>query len=92
MNTHLCILLDALKSSTVKIAGRDVLATWKLLMGLVLLPTLYACYSFMVFIFTLQMDLELKWKLLLPIATWSLLPFVSYASLRFGEIGHDILR
>ncbi|KAG1427590.1 hypothetical protein G6F58_000962 [Rhizopus delemar] len=82
----------ALKSSTVKIAGRDVLATWKLLMGLVLLPTLYACYSFMVFILTLQMDLELKWKLLLPIATWSLLPFVSYASLRFGEIGHDILR
>ncbi|ORE11660.1 hypothetical protein BCV72DRAFT_283866 [Rhizopus microsporus var. microsporus] len=82
----------ALKGSTVKIAGRDVLATWKLLVGLVLLPTLYALYSFIVFIIVLQMDMELKWKLLLPLITWNLLPFVSYASLRFGEIGNDILR
>jgi glycerol-3-phosphate O-acyltransferase/dihydroxyacetone phosphate acyltransferase len=82
----------ALKSSTVKIAGRDVLATWKLLVGLVLLPTLYAFYSLIMFIFVLQTDLELKWKFILPLATWSLLPFVSYASLRFGEIGHDIFK
>lgn len=75
-----------------KIAGRDVLATWKLLVGLVLLPTLYALYSLIVFIIVLQMDMELKWKLLLPLITWNLLPFVSYASLRFGEIGNDILR
>lgn len=82
---------DALKGSTVKIAGRDVLATWKLLVGLVLLPTLYGFYSFTVFVALLQTDLELKWKLILPMITWSLLPFVSYASLRFGEIGNDIL-
>jgi len=83
--------IDALKGSTVKIAGRDVLATWKLLVGLVLLPTLYGFYSFTVFVALLQTDLELKWKLILPMITWSLLPFVSYASLRFGEIGNDIL-
>ncbi|KAI9473901.1 MAG: hypothetical protein EXX96DRAFT_579809 [Benjaminiella poitrasii] len=82
----------ALKSSTVKIAGRDVLATWKLLVGLVLLPTLYALYSLIMFIVVLQTDMAFKWKLILPLATWSLLPFVSYASLRFGEIGHDILK
>lgn len=82
----------AMKSSTVKIAGRDVLATWKLLVGLVLLPTLYALYSLIMFVVVLQTDLELKWKFVLPLATWSLLPFVSYASLRFGEIGHDIFR
>lgn len=85
-------IIAALKGSTVKIAGRDVLATWKLLVGLVLLPTLYAFYSLIVFIIVLQMDMKLKWKLLLPLITWSLLPFVSYASLRFGEIGNDILR
>lgn len=85
-------IIAALKGSTVKIAGRDVLATWKLLVGLVLLPTLYALYSLIVFIIVLQMDMELKWKLLLPLITWNLLPFVSYASLRFGEIGNDILR
>lgn len=82
----------ALKSSTVKIAGRDVLATWKLLVGLVLLPTLYAFYSLIMFVLVLQTDLEFKWKIILPIATWSLLPFVSYASLRFGEIGNDIFK
>ncbi|KAG2210538.1 hypothetical protein INT47_002480 [Mucor saturninus] len=82
----------ALKSSSVKIAGRDVLATWKLLVGLVLLPTLYALYSLIMFVIVLQTDLEFKWKWILPLATWSLLPFVSYASLRFGEIGHDIFK
>lgn len=82
----------ALKSSSVKIAGRDVLATWKLLVGLVLLPTLYALYSLIMFIVVLQTDIEFKWKLILPLATWSLLPFVSYASLRFGEIGNDIFK
>ncbi|CEP11763.1 hypothetical protein [Parasitella parasitica] len=83
---------DALKSSTVKIAGRDVLATWKLLVGLVLLPTLYGLYSLIVFVIVLQTNFDTKWKLILPLATWSLLPFVSYASLRFGEIGHDIFK
>ncbi|OBZ91192.1 hypothetical protein A0J61_00763 [Choanephora cucurbitarum] len=82
----------ALKSSTVKIAGRDVLATWKLLVGLVLLPTLYAFYSLIMFIVVLQTSLEVKYKLALPLMTWALLPFVSYASMRFGEIGFDILR
>ncbi|RCI06909.1 hypothetical protein CU098_012907 [Rhizopus stolonifer] len=74
-------VITALKGSTVKVAGRDVLATWKLLVGLVLLPTLYAFYS-----------LIFKWKLMLPLATWALLPFASYASLRFGEIGLDIFK
>ncbi|KAI8375139.1 hypothetical protein BD560DRAFT_349893 [Blakeslea trispora] len=82
----------ALKSSTVKIAGRDVLATWKLLVGLVLLPVLYAFYSLIMFVVVLQTNLEVKYKLALPLMTWALLPFVSYASLRFGEIGLDILR
>ncbi|KAL9536881.1 hypothetical protein MBANPS3_012289 [Mucor bainieri] len=44
------------------------------------------------FIVVLQTNLDTKWKLLLPLATWCLLPFVSYASLRFGEIGHDIFK
>ncbi|KAL1935303.1 hypothetical protein VTP01DRAFT_4443 [Rhizomucor pusillus] len=82
----------AVKGSTVKIAGRDILATWKILVGLVLLPTLYAVYSLVALIFMLQTDYELKYKLLFPLAVWILLPFVSYASLRFGEIGFDVLR
>ncbi|KAI9274439.1 hypothetical protein BDA99DRAFT_497485 [Phascolomyces articulosus] len=83
--------IAAVKGSTVKIAGRDILATWKILVGLVLLPTLYAFYSFIMLIAVLQTSWDYQWKLLLPLATWVLLPFVSYASLRFGEIGLDIL-
>ncbi|KAG2225551.1 hypothetical protein INT45_013662 [Circinella minor] len=81
----------AVKGSTVKIAGRDILATWKILVGLVLLPALYAFYSFIMLVVVLQTSWDIKWKLILPLATWTLLPFVSYASLRFGEIGLDIL-
>ncbi|KAI7869024.1 hypothetical protein BDF14DRAFT_1981658 [Spinellus fusiger] len=80
----------ALRSSTVKIAGRDVLATWKVLVTLVLVPTLYAFYSFIVFLAFYNTELEFKWKLMIPGFTWITLCFTSYASLRFGEIGLDI--
>lgn len=82
----------ALRGSTVKIAGRDVLATWKILIGLVLLPTVYGFYTFLLFLALLHTDLSLKWKFLSPAAAWTLLPFMSYASLRFGEIGIDVYK
>lgn len=46
----------AVKGSTVKIAGRDILATWKILVGLVLLPMLYAFYSLCMLVAVLQTD------------------------------------
>lgn len=82
----------ALRGSTVKIAGRDVLATWKILIGLVLLPTVYGLYTFVLFLALLHTNLSLKWKFLGPVAAWTLLPFISYASLRFGEIGMDVYK
>ncbi|KAL0074196.1 hypothetical protein J3Q64DRAFT_1881293 [Phycomyces blakesleeanus] len=82
----------ALRGSTVKIAGRDVLATWKVLVALVLVPTLYAFYSFIVFMTFYNSDLAPKWKFMIPGTVWVLLCFTSYASLRFGEIGLDILK
>lgn len=36
---------EALAASTVKLAGRDVVSTWKLLMALALTPALYAYYT-----------------------------------------------
>ena len=83
---------EALRGSTVKIAGRDVLATWKLLVGLGFLPTLYGFYTLVVLFFMLRTNLDWQWKVFIPLATWTLLPFVSYASLRFGEIGMDVFR
>ncbi|KAI8337445.1 hypothetical protein BC941DRAFT_425280 [Chlamydoabsidia padenii] len=82
----------ALKGSSVKIAGRDVLATWKLLVGLVLIPTLYGFYGFLVFLSLVQTSLELKWKIFIPLASVVVISSMSYASLQFGEIGMDIAR
>jgi glycerol-3-phosphate O-acyltransferase/dihydroxyacetone phosphate acyltransferase len=83
---------EALRGSTVKIAGRDVLATWKILVGFVLLPTIYGLYTLLLFITLLHTDLSLKWKFIAPAVVWVLLPFISYASLRFGEIGMDVYK
>ncbi|KAG0218144.1 hypothetical protein B0O80DRAFT_444465 [Mortierella sp. GBAus27b] len=83
---------EALAASTVKIAGRDVLATWKLLVALGLMPVLYFSYSVMVFLHCGRYDMTLKSRLLISWAAWALIPFVTYASIRFGEVGIDILK
>ncbi|ORX99844.1 hypothetical protein K493DRAFT_313040 [Basidiobolus meristosporus CBS 931.73] len=83
---------EALKNSTVKIAGRDVLATWKVLVALVLLPTFYWIYAFIVFYIGIRNSWSLGWKIFGPILTFVSLPFISYASVRFGETGLEILR
>ncbi|KAF9993126.1 hypothetical protein BGZ80_008722 [Entomortierella chlamydospora] len=83
---------EALAASTVKIAGRDVLATWKLLVALGLMPILYFSYSVMVFIYCGRFDIYMSTRLLIAWAAWALIPFVTYASIRFGEQGFDILK
>ncbi|KAF8983662.1 hypothetical protein BGZ46_009802 [Entomortierella lignicola] len=83
---------EALAGSSVKIAGRDVLATWKLLVALGLMPILYFSYSVLVFIYCSRFDIHLTTRLLIAWAAWALIPFVTYASIRFGEQGVDILK
>ncbi|KAK9760272.1 Glycerol-3-phosphate/dihydroxyacetone phosphate acyltransferase, partial [Basidiobolus ranarum] len=83
---------EALKNSTVKIAGRDVLATWKVLVGLFLIPTFYWIYTFIMLYIAIRLKWPLFWKVLAPVLTFTLLPFISYASVRFGETGLDVYR
>ncbi|KAF9913958.1 hypothetical protein BX616_009248 [Lobosporangium transversale] len=83
---------EALAASTVKIAGRDVLATWKLLVALGLMPVLYFSYSVIVFIFCGRYNISLTTRLLIAWAAWACIPFVTYASIRFGEVGIDIFK
>ncbi|KAI7898544.1 uncharacterized protein BX663DRAFT_533301 [Cokeromyces recurvatus] len=83
---------DALKSSSVKIRGRDVLATWKFLVGLVLIPLLYGLYTLIVLWICLKSDLSWFKTLLYPLLTWTMLPFISYASMRFAENGVDVFK
>lgn len=83
----------ALKSSSVKVAGRDVLATWKVLVGLVLVPSLYGFYSFLVCLLLFKTT-SLNFTSLFGyfILTWFAIAGISYASLRSGEIGLDIAK
>ncbi|PHZ13219.1 glycerol-3-phosphate/dihydroxyacetone phosphate dual substrate-specific sn-1 acyltransferase [Rhizopus microsporus ATCC 52813] len=84
---------EALASSSVKVRARDVLATWKLLVGLVLIPSFYGLYTLIVFWLCLKAD-YIGWlqKILFPAITWTLLPFVSYASMRFAENGIEVFK
>lgn len=83
---------DALASSSVKVAGRDVLATWKFLVGMVLIPLLYGLYTVIVLWVCLKSELDWFQTILYPLLTWTMLPFVSYASMRFAENGVDVFK
>ncbi|KAF9914242.1 hypothetical protein BX616_008666 [Lobosporangium transversale] len=83
---------EALAASTVKIAGRDVLATWKLLVALGLAPVLYFLYAVIILIYSGRFELPLKTRFLISWAAWAFIPFVTYASIRFGEQGLDIFQ
>lgn len=89
---------EALKASTVKLRGRDVLATWKFLVALGLVPLLYFVYACLVAYYARLWDIfgwgwnSRLYLLLIPLFHFIILPSVSFAALRFGEIGMDIYK
>ncbi|KAF8544920.1 hypothetical protein BDD12DRAFT_872351 [Trichophaea hybrida] len=88
---------EALKGSTVKIQGRDVIATWKLLVALAFAPV---CYNFYVVLFCWWTAKHRFYGLMpdwmptigVAIVGWVLFPAITFAALRFGEIGMDIAK
>jgi glycerol-3-phosphate O-acyltransferase / dihydroxyacetone phosphate acyltransferase len=83
---------EALAASTVKVAGRDVLGTWKILISLGAAPVLYAFYAILATIVVSKANTPLEWRLWTPIVVISALPFIGYAALKFGEAGMDVLK
>ncbi|PHH66002.1 hypothetical protein CDD81_950 [Ophiocordyceps australis] len=87
----------ALAGSTVKIRGRDVMATWKILVALGLAPTIYHFYSVIV---TLKVWHDRLWGTVpgwVPLwvvyfGVWPLMIAITLAALRFGEVGMDIFK
>jgi glycerol-3-phosphate O-acyltransferase/dihydroxyacetone phosphate acyltransferase len=82
-----------LKSSTVKVAGRDVLATWKLLVALVVTPILYGFYTFV----TLLLAYKYDWNILrfgwwTPVIVYILFFLVSNFTMRLADTGFDVYR
>jgi glycerol-3-phosphate O-acyltransferase/dihydroxyacetone phosphate acyltransferase len=83
---------DALAASVVKIAGRDVLATWKILIALGVTPVLYTVYAILATVIAIKAKVPLHWRIATPFLTIIALPFMNYAALKFGEAGMDVLK
>ena len=83
---------EALAASVVKIAGRDVLATWKVLIALGVTPVLYLTYAILATIIAIRAKAPLKWRVATPFLVIFSLPFMNYAALKFGEAGMDVLK
>ena len=88
---------EALAASTVKLQGRDVLATWKLLVAMAFAPMLYALYTILLTYWTYRNRVQgyiPEWVSLWMVVAFGLVffPSITYAALRFGETGMDILK
>ncbi|KAK4200860.1 hypothetical protein QBC40DRAFT_67188 [Triangularia verruculosa] len=88
---------EALAGSAVKVQGKDVIATWKLLVALALAPLCYNTYAFI----TLYMVHKHRYYGYVPewlplwavyIACCGFFISLTFAALRFGEVGMDILK
>lgn len=88
---------EALAASTVKLQGRDVMATWKLLVALALAPVLYNFYTILLAIWTYSNRVQgymPEWVPLWGVFIFGYIffPAITFAALRFGEIGMDIVK
>jgi glycerol-3-phosphate O-acyltransferase/dihydroxyacetone phosphate acyltransferase len=88
---------EALAASTVKLQGRDVMATWKLLVALAFAPILYTFYTILLVIWTSKNHVQGYMPVWVPL--WSIIilgytifPAITFAALRFGEVGMDIVK
>lgn len=87
----------ALAGSTVKIRGRDVMATWKILVALGFAPTLYHFYSILLVLKVWHDRFYGYVPHWVPLwlayfAVWPLMVGITFAALRFGEVGMDIFK
>lgn len=102
---------EALAASTVKLQGRDVVTTWKLLIAIAFAPTLYIYYTVIVSLwlaynrrdgyYTYQVPWWLRTRSYVPdfvplwafaIYSFALYVALTFAALRIGEIGMDVLK
>ncbi|KAK9470731.1 uncharacterized protein V1510DRAFT_431893 [Dipodascopsis tothii] len=85
---------EALRASTVKIAARDVVATWKVLVSLGLAPTLYWFYALLATWAAWRYDLVPSFRpvWLVTLVSWIIFPMITFAALRIGEVGMDIAK
>ena len=69
---------QAVAASSVKLAGRDVLATWKVLVSLVMVPTMHLTYTFLAWA---------VWSETAAVVWFFFAPFVAMGSILATERG-----
>jgi len=74
------------------VAGRDVLATWKILISLGIAPVLYTFYAILAAVIAAKAKVPSPLQLWTPFLVICALPFMNYAALKFGEAGMDVLK
>lgn len=93
---------EGLRKSVVKIKGVDLLATWKLVVALVMAPTLYVTYSLILCFLTLHHPNWFKFMwiphtkycqfFVLFVYFYALLVTATYSSFKTGEMGMDLFK
>jgi glycerol-3-phosphate O-acyltransferase/dihydroxyacetone phosphate acyltransferase len=83
---------EALAASTVKVAARDVVATWKILVSLGMSPLVYTIYGCIALWLAFKYQLRLRYKIGLPFFMAVALPSIGYSALKFGEVGMDVYK
>lgn len=83
---------EALAASQVKLYGRDVLATWKVLVSLGVTPVLYIFYAVLASMAARRSNLRPLHKRLMPLYVLFGLPIASYGVIRISEVGVDVYR
>lgn len=88
---------EALAASSVKLQGRDVMATWKLLIALAFAPAVYTAYTATFTYWTYRNRIQgympdwVPLWLVVVIGVF-LFPTITFAALRIGEVGMDIVK
>ena len=72
-----CKAKQAVAASSVKISGRDVLATWKLLISLVFLPSMWLFYTFASGALIRRLGAPLFWQRETTLLTFFFLPLLT---------------
>lgn len=83
---------EALAASQVKVAGRDVVATWKVLVSMGFTPILYVIYAIFATVMAHKYKLTARNQVFMPIYILTILPTIAYSTLKFSEVGLDIYK
>jgi hypothetical protein len=85
-------LAEALAASSVKIAARDVIATWKILFSLAATPALYIVYAILATWLAWRNGASSAVVKSMPALIFIIMPFFAMSSLKFGEAGMDVFK